>query len=140
MVLPHLFVKVDFEIEIPTSVFSKYKCLRKSHFYSTLNSEDLNKYVDRDDVSDWAKDALSWANAEGLVVGHDDRMFASGANADRAQVATILKRFCEGLEKRNKKTAVDPADKPADHPFYFVIRDNNIGRILFAGKYNNTSK
>ncbi len=84
--------------------------------YDVSSRGDLNKYVDNDKVSDWAKDALSWANAEGLVVGLDDRTLASGANANRAQVATILKRFCEGIEKQNGQPEVDPADKPTDHP------------------------
>ena len=84
--------------------------------YDVSRRGDLNRYIDNDKVSDWAKDALSWANAEGLVVGLDDRTLASGANANRAQVATILKRFCEGVEKQNEQPAVDPGDKPADNP------------------------
>ena len=39
--------------------------------------------------------------------------------------------------------ALDPPpiyDFTADHPFYFVIRDNISNRLLFAGKYNQVTE
>jgi hypothetical protein len=37
--------------------------------YSTEKTADLSKYPDCGKVSAWAKAALSWANAEGLIGG-----------------------------------------------------------------------
>ena len=60
---------------------------------------DLSKYSDADAVSDWANTALSWANAEGLISGMSDTELAPTDTATRAQVASILMRFCENIVK-----------------------------------------
>lgn len=66
--------------------------------YDTGNASDLSSFNDVSTVSSWAKDAFSWAVAEGHVTGAKDSgnvlLDPKGA-ATREQVATILMRFCE---------------------------------------------
>lgn len=57
---------------------------------------DLSGYSDAAAVSGWAYDALSWANAEGLINGMTASTLAPKGNATRAQVAAILQRYLEG--------------------------------------------
>ena len=40
---------------------------------------------------------MAWAVAEGIVEGVDGTLNPAG-NATRAQIATILMRFCEGIQ------------------------------------------
>ena len=54
---------------------------------------DLSGYSDASEVSGWASDALSWANAEGLINGMTADTLAPKASATRAQVAAILERY-----------------------------------------------
>lgn len=60
--------------------------------YDVTARADLSKYTDADTVSDWARDAMAWANAEGLIQGDGAGLNATG-KATRAQVAAILQRF-----------------------------------------------
>lgn len=50
-------------------------------------------------VNSWSRDALSWANAEGLITGSTEKdgvtRLKPQDNATREQVAAILMRFCE---------------------------------------------
>ena len=55
---------------------------------------DLSKFKDGNKVSGWAKEAMSWANAEGLITGTGVGLEPTG-NATRAQVASILMRYCQ---------------------------------------------
>lgn len=59
--------------------------------------EDTNilSYGDAEQVSEWAVEALQWAVSAGLINGIDGNLVPQGS-ATRAQVATILMRFCEG--------------------------------------------
>ncbi len=63
--------------------------------YATTASGTLAGYADASSVSGWAKDAMSWAVELGLVNGVDKTHLAPANNATRAEVATILMRFCE---------------------------------------------
>ena len=54
---------------------------------------DLSAYSDAESVSAWAEEAMSWANAEGLINGMSDTELAPKGHATRAQVAAILQRF-----------------------------------------------
>lgn len=54
---------------------------------------DLSGYSDADSVSGWAEEAMSWANAEGLINGVTDNTLEPQGAATRAQVAAILERF-----------------------------------------------
>ncbi len=55
----------------------------------------LDAYADAGQVHAYAVDAMTWANAEGLVTGTAGDTLNPLGNATRAQVATILMRFLE---------------------------------------------
>jgi hypothetical protein len=55
--------------------------------------KDLSEFPDCGNVSDWAKAAMSWANGNQLINGHDDGRLDSRGTAIRAQAASILMRF-----------------------------------------------
>lgn len=58
---------------------------------------DLSAYADRDDVSDFALDGMSWAVKTGLISGTSASSLSPKATATRSQVAVILMRYLEGL-------------------------------------------
>ena len=62
--------------------------------YDVSARADLSGFGDAASVSGWALDALSWANAKGLIQGSGNQLMPAG-NAERAQVAAILQRFAE---------------------------------------------
>lgn len=59
---------------------------------------DLSAYSDADRISGYALDAMAWANHAGLISGMEDHTLRPQGSATRAQVATILMRFCQSLE------------------------------------------
>ena len=67
--------------------------------YDVTISADLSSYTDADSVSAYAVDAMSWANAEGLITGVTATTLNPTGTATRAQVATILMRFVENVAK-----------------------------------------
>lgn len=58
---------------------------------------DLSGYEDASEISAWAQSAMSWANAESLVTGVSAEALTPKAAATRAQVATMLLRFCRSM-------------------------------------------
>ena len=58
-------------------------------------SADLSRFADADSVGEWARTALEWANAEGLITGKTGNVIDAKGNATRAEVATILMRYLE---------------------------------------------
>ena len=57
-------------------------------------SKDLSAFSDGASTADWALQAMQWAVAEGLIEGSGGRIMPTAA-ATRAEVATILMRFCQ---------------------------------------------
>ncbi len=66
--------------------------------YNVTDKADLTKFTDKGEISTWAVDSLSWANANGLVEGDGSKLMPTG-NAERCQVAAILMRFCQNTAK-----------------------------------------
>ena len=64
--------------------------------YDVSAAADLSGYPDAGKVQTYAQEAMSWAVAEGIVEGMDGNLNPAG-NASRAQIATILMRFCEDV-------------------------------------------
>ena len=54
---------------------------------------DLAAFPDASDVSDWAKDAVSWAVAEGILKGVDNVAIDPQGFATRAQAAAFMARY-----------------------------------------------
>ena len=54
---------------------------------------DLSKITDADAISDYAKPAVAWAVANGVVNGFPDGSFQPQGNATREQMAAIMARF-----------------------------------------------
>ena len=68
----------------------------------TSAREELGNFPDGGKARDYAKEAISWAVAEGLIAGSrvgDKVYLAPQGSATRAQVATILMRFLENVIK-----------------------------------------
>ena len=57
----------------------------------------LGSFTDADSVSSYAADAMSWAISKGLITGTDKNELIPGSDATRAQVATIMMRYCAML-------------------------------------------
>ena len=54
---------------------------------------DLSAFPDAEAVNTWAADAMSWVVAKGYVRGVSDAVLQPQGTAERAQTATMLKRF-----------------------------------------------
>lgn len=76
--------------ELATMLYN-YDSLRESPSVSG----DLSKFSDSGSVVSWAKDAMTWANAVGIVSGTSATTLAPESGASRAQVATMLCRYLD---------------------------------------------
>lgn len=66
--------------------------------YDTEKLGDISSYTDVSDISDWAEECFRWAIETGIINGTTDSTLSPLETATRAQVATILMRFC-GINK-----------------------------------------
>lgn len=67
--------------------------------YDVSAKADLSVYTDAESVGAYATDAMAWANGAQLITGTNATTLTPAGNATRAQVATILMRFCENVAK-----------------------------------------
>lgn len=65
--------------------------------YDMTARADLSGYSDAGQISAYAAEPMSWANALAFITGMDDGTLAPRAGATRAQTAAILMRFCQGV-------------------------------------------
>ena len=65
--------------------------------YDVSASADLAGYPDGEAIQAYAREAMAWAVAENIIQGMEDDTLKPAGNASRAQIATILMRFCEGV-------------------------------------------
>ena len=65
--------------------------------YDLTAQGDLSSFPDGDSVQEWALPAMSWANGNELINGHDDGTLEPGGTTTRAQAASILMRFDQKL-------------------------------------------
>lgn len=63
----------------------------------TSGRGDLSDFSDQGNISSWAREALAWAVAEGIVRGSDGGVNPRG-EASRAEVAAMFHRFADWLE------------------------------------------
>ena len=67
--------------------YAKYKG------YDLTAAGDLSQFPDSESVADWAETAMSWANGNELINGHDDGTIDAAGIGTRAQAASILMQF-----------------------------------------------
>ena len=67
--------------------------------YDLTAAGDLSTFPDSGSVADWAEAAMSWANGNQLINGHDDGTIDAAGIGTRAQAASILMRFDQNLVK-----------------------------------------
>ncbi len=67
--------------------------------YDVSVKADLSVYTDAASVGAYATDAMAWANGAQLITGTSATTLTPAGQATRAQVATILMRFCENIAK-----------------------------------------
>lgn len=75
--------------------------------YSAAEAGDLSGFPDGGDVSSFALKAVKWAVGEKLIKGADGGMLMPAGTATRAQAATILMRFCEGVVPKTHTVTFD---------------------------------
>lgn len=68
--------------------------------YDVSRRADLSGFTDAGKVSGWAADAVSWANAWGLINGVGNNTLLPGGSATRAEAAAIFMRFCENVARQ----------------------------------------
>ena len=61
------------------------------------SSHGLSHFVDEDQISNYARVALAWANENGIINGKGNNILDPKGNATRAQVAQMLKNFIENI-------------------------------------------
>ncbi|NLV86422.1 MAG: S8 family serine peptidase, partial [Clostridiales bacterium] len=69
-----------------------YELMEKS-----LPPEGLDRFSDKDKVSDWAYEAMCWAVGNGLITGRGGGVLAPQEGAKRSEVAAIISRFYGGF-------------------------------------------
>lgn len=67
--------------------------------YDVTGRADLSVFTDVGQISAYAKEAMSWANAMGLVVGTSETTLSPTDKVTRAQIAMLLTRFENTFEK-----------------------------------------
>ena len=67
--------------------------------YDVSVKGDLSAFTDGADVSEWAKDALSWCVGVKLINGRDNGTVDALGTATRAEIAQIFMNFCENIAK-----------------------------------------
>ena len=67
--------------------------------YDVSGAKSLDGYTDAQSVSSYAVPAIQWANAAGVVTGKSGSKLDPKGYATRAEVAAMLMRFCENVEK-----------------------------------------
>ena len=67
--------------------------------YDTAEKADLAGYADAASISDYAVEAMAWANAKKVINGVTTTTLEPQMDAARAQVVQMLKSFCKNVVK-----------------------------------------
>ena len=77
------------EIITTLYLYAKYKS------FDITASSELTEYFDTEDISDWAKTAIKWAVAEGIMEGTDLSCLEPRRCITRAEIAALICRFTD---------------------------------------------
>ena len=82
----------------PNEKITRQQIVTILYRYSGANAveeDHLVGYTDADKIASYAKDAMNWAIAEGVVNGATETTLAPAENATRAQICAIVMRYLE---------------------------------------------
>ena len=74
-----------------------YRYAQAKGYDTTQGGMAIREYADFEQISDYAVEAMTWAVNTGLISGTSTTTLSPQGLATRAQVATILMRFIEGM-------------------------------------------
>ena len=74
--------------------YARYKGTDKN----TTGKTNLGIFIDAEYISRWAYDGMQWAVNAGLIIGVGNDKLSPATDASRAQVATMLMRYCTAIE------------------------------------------
>lgn len=74
-----------------------YRYAQSKGYDTTQSGMAIREYADFEQISDYAVEAMTWAVNTGLISGTSTTTLSPQGLATRAQVATILMRFIEGM-------------------------------------------
>ncbi|MDO4174678.1 MAG: carboxylesterase family protein [Eubacteriales bacterium] len=94
------------------AIFYRYADYKE---YDISATNDLSSFSDAGDVSDWATASVQWTVAVGLISGMDDGTLQPAGTTTRAQLASIMMRFCENIVP-NENPDPDPEPSPEPDP------------------------
>ena len=60
---------------------------------STEKRDDLSRYIDRKNVSEYAQDAVRWASAQGLLADRTDQRIGAWDKVTHADYAFIMNAY-----------------------------------------------
>lgn len=88
--------------------------------YDISAKADLQGFADYDEISEYARLPLAWANGEGIIAGTSSKTLTPKGEATRAQTAAMLRRFCESIagpeEVVKEEAEITPTVKPVRIP------------------------
>ncbi len=119
--------------------------------YDIEQKSDLKNYEDANEISDYAKEAMAWANKLGLITGVTKTTLVPKANASRAEIATIFARFYKNipakelafddektpLAKGEKKSEKSEKNKEDDEKYGVLQHGEGSGRRYPSSSNNN---
>ncbi|MBS6366768.1 MAG: S-layer homology domain-containing protein, partial [Clostridiales bacterium] len=76
-----------------------YRYAQYKGYDTTQGGMAVREFADYAEISDWSMTAVTWAVNADLLNGRSDNTLDPNGNATRAEVATILMRFCETFVK-----------------------------------------
>lgn len=68
--------------------------------YDLSAQGDFSTFPDAGSIAEWAETAMSWANGNELINGHDDGTIDPKGTTTRAQAASILMKFDQNLVEK----------------------------------------
>lgn len=71
--------------------------------YDVTAAGNLDRFTDKEKVSPWAKEALTWAVSSGIVNGTGSSQLSPQGTATRAQIAAMLHRFVDWYEQQDER-------------------------------------
>ncbi len=74
--------------------------------YDVAAAGSLDRFTDKDKVSAWAKEALTWAVSSGIVNGTGSSQLSPQGTTTRAQIAAMLHRFMDRYEQDEHRSVI----------------------------------